>query len=250
MTVRVLGPLVVSVDGTPVSITAGRLRTLVVALALSAGEEVSVDRLAGIVWSEAEPTYVRRTAQTYLTRLRKLLGPDAISTFPAGYRLNVDPRRVDAILFERLLREAAAAGEPVAERAGLIRALALWQGVPFDGLRSAWLEGVEATRLTERYLAALERRIELDLDLHPDTELVPELHELTARHPLRERLWGHLMTALYQCGRQADALATYQRLYRLLADEIGIEPSAPVRQLHQEILSERAGSCPSTRTAG
>ncbi|MFJ8580888.1 tetratricopeptide repeat protein [Micromonospora sp. NPDC093277] len=240
--VKVLGPLSVSADGRPVAVTAGRLRTLLVALALSADEEVSVDRLAGIVWGELPPAHVRRAAQTYLTRLRKVLGPDAIVTSAAGYRLHVDPQRVDAILFERLLETAAAAGDPATERANLVQALALWRGLPFDGLRSAWLEGVESTRLTERYLAALERRIELDLDLGPGPDLVAELRELTARHPLREQLWGHLMTALYRCGRQADALAAYQQLYRLLADELGIEPGHAVQGLHRQILTAHTES--------
>jgi DNA-binding SARP family transcriptional activator len=235
--VKVLGPLSVSMDGRPVSVTAGRLRTLLVALALSAGEEVSVDRLAAIVWGEASPAHVRRAAQTYLTRLRKLLGPQAIVTSPAGYRLQVDPQRVDAVLFERLLDAAAAAGDPAAERAALGEALALWRGAPFEGLPSAWLEGVESGRLTERYLAALERRIELDLDLGPGAELVAELRELTARYPLRERFWGQLMTALYRAGRQADALETYQRLYRLLADELGVDPGPAVQGLHRQILT-------------
>jgi DNA-binding SARP family transcriptional activator/tetratricopeptide (TPR) repeat protein len=237
LAVKVLGPLSVSEDGRPVPITAGRLRTLLVALALSAGEEVSVDQLAGIVWGEAAPTHVRRTVHTYMTRLRKVLGPGAIVTSPASYRLQVDPQRVDAIRFERLLDAAAAAGDPVAERAALAQALALWRGIPFDGLRSVWLESVESTRLTERHLAALERRIELDLDLAPDAELVAELRDLVARYPLRERLWGHLMTALYRSGRQAEALATYQQLYRLLADELGIEPGHGVQALHRQILA-------------
>jgi DNA-binding SARP family transcriptional activator/tetratricopeptide (TPR) repeat protein len=248
LAVKVLGPLSVSADGRPVSITAGRLRTLLVALAMSAGEEVSVDRLADIVWDTTAPNHARRAVLLYITRLRKLVGPDAIVTSPAGYRLNVDPAQVDVIRFERLL-DAAAADDTAAERADLVQALALWRGIPFDGLRSVWLEDVESSRLTERYLAALERRIELDLELGTGAELVAELLDLTARYPLRERLWGHLMTALYRSGQQADALATYQRLYRLLADELGIEPSPAVQGLHRQILTTRADSGdPSQRT--
>jgi DNA-binding SARP family transcriptional activator len=241
LAVDVLGPLSVSVDGRPVSVTAGRLRTLLVALALSPDEAVSVDRLADIVWGEATPNHVRRTVHVYVTRLRRVLGPEAIVTSGAGYRLLVEPQRVDAILFERLLdAAAAAAGDPAAERAGLVQALALWRGVPFDGVRSAWLEGMESTRLRERYLAALERRIELDLDLGAGAELVAELRDLTGRYPLRESLWGQLMTALYRSGRRADALATYQRLYRLLADELGIEPGYALQGLQRQILTAHA----------
>jgi DNA-binding SARP family transcriptional activator/Tfp pilus assembly protein PilF len=241
LSISVLGPLWVSAGGRPVSVTTSRLRALLVALALSADDEVSVGRLAGIIWDTTPPVHVRRATQVYVTRLRKLLGADAIVTSPAGYRLHVHPEQVDAILFERLV-DAAAVGDPAAERAGLERALALWRGTPFDGVRSAWLESVESHRLTERYAAALERRIELDLDLGGSAELVAELLDLTARYPLRERLWGHLITALWRSGQQADALAAYQRLYRLLADELGIEPSHAVQALHRQILTGQAGT--------
>ncbi|NUT18779.1 MAG: tetratricopeptide repeat protein [Hamadaea sp.] len=237
LTIRVLGPLSVSVDGRPVEITAARLRTLLVALALSADEVVSVDRLAGIVWDERPPAHVRRTVQTYVTRLRQVLGPQAIVTSPVGYRLAVDPQRVDAVAFERFLDIPPNPDDPAAERASLVRALALWRGIPFDGLQSSWLAAVESVRLTERYLAAVERRIDLDLESDAAAELVAELQDLTARHPLRERLWGQLMTALDRGGRQADALAAYQRLYRMLADELGIEPGHAVQRLHHQILT-------------
>jgi NADPH:quinone reductase-like Zn-dependent oxidoreductase/DNA-binding SARP family transcriptional activator len=239
LSINVLGRLSVSADGQPVSVTTSRLRALLVALALSADEEVSVDRLADIVWDDTPPVHVRRATQVYVTRLRKLLGPQVIISSPAGYRLHVDPEQVDAILFERLL-DAAALGDPAAERAGLERALALWRGIPFDGVRSAWLESVESHRLTERYMTAQERRIGLDLDLGQSAELVAELLGLTARYPLRERLWGHLITALWRSGQQAEALAAYQRLYRLLADELGIEPSHAVQALHRQILTSQA----------
>ncbi|MEV6491163.1 BTAD domain-containing putative transcriptional regulator [Actinoplanes sp. NPDC051633] len=214
------------------------------ALALSAGKDVSIERLASIVWGDEAPAHVRRATQTCLTRLRKLLGPGAIATSPAGYRLDVAPERVDAILFERLLEAAAGSSDPADERAALARALALWRGLPFDGLRSAWLEGAEATRLTERRVAAHERRVELDLNSGLGAELVAELRDLTARYPLRERLWGHLMMALHVSGQRADALTTYQRLYRLLSEELGIEPGHAVQELHRRILTARAESPP------
>jgi DNA-binding SARP family transcriptional activator/tetratricopeptide (TPR) repeat protein len=240
LAVNVLGPLSVSLDGRPVPVTAGRLRTLVVVLALSAGEEVSVERLAGMVWDEVAPSNVRRTVQVYVTRLRRLLGPEAITTSPAGYRLRVDPDRVDAIRFERLLDAAAAARDSATERTGLVQALDLWRGAPFEGVRSGWLEGVESTRLAERYLSGLERLIDIDISDGRSGEVVARLRELTARYPLRERFWGQLMLALYRTGRQADALATYQRLYRLLADELGVEPGHAVQGLHQQILTAHA----------
>ncbi|GLI03338.1 SARP family transcriptional regulator [Phytohabitans aurantiacus] len=238
--IAVLGPFEVSVDGRPVTLTAGRLRTVLVVLALSAGEPVTVDRLARAVWGEELPRDARRTAQLYVTRLRRRLGAEAIRTVPGGYVLDVEPDRVDAVRFTRLLDAAASATGVEAERALLVEALALWRGEPFEGARSAWLDGVEASRLVDRRLAALERRIELDLTTGRGADLVTELQSLTRLYPLRERFWGHLMTALYRAGRRADALDAYQRLYRLLTDELGIEPSQPIAEIHRGVLSGEA----------
>jgi tetratricopeptide (TPR) repeat protein len=121
-----------------------------------------------------------------------------------------------------------------------VEALALWRGEPFEGVRSTWLDGMEAPRFVDRWLAALERRIELDLATQRGADLVGELQSLTARYPLREWFWGHLMTALYRSGRRADALAAYQRLYRLLADELGIEPSQQIAEIHRSLLNGEA----------
>lgn len=236
LTIDVLGPLAVSVRGRPVAVTASRLRALLAVLAMSAGEDVSVHRLAELVWGEKPPADTRSTVQLYMMRLRRLVGADAIRTVPAGYRLQVDPSRVDAVRFQQALELAATAADAATERARLGQALALWRGAPFVGVQSAWLEQVESPRLQERYLAAVERRIELDLAAGRTDEVVAELRELTARHPLRERLWEQLMTALYRSGLQADALAAYQRLYRTLADELGVEPNHGIRELHRRIL--------------
>ncbi len=237
LTIDVLGPFAVSVRGRPVAVTASRLRALLAVLAMSAGEAVSVHRLAELVWGEQPPADIRGTVQLYMMRLRRLVGADAIRTVPAGYRLQVDPVCVDAVRFQRALEMAATAADAVTERACLGQALALWRGAPFVGVQSAWLEQVESPRLQERYLAAVERRVELDLAAGRNNEVVAELRELTARHPLRERLWEQLMTALYRSGLQADALAAYQRLYRTLADELGVEPNHGIRELHRRILN-------------
>ncbi|MEJ3750857.1 BTAD domain-containing putative transcriptional regulator [Actinomycetes bacterium KLBMP 9797] len=236
LAVEVLGPLAVSVDGRPVAV-AGRLRAMLATLAMSAGEDVSIERLASGVWGDELPSDVRRTVQVYVTRLRRVIGAQAIRTTPGGYRLEVDPDRVDAARFVRMLDIARSAADPAAERAQLARALTLWRGTPFDGVRSSWLDSAVAPRLVERRVDAWERRIELDLAAGGGEELVAELRELTARHPLRERLWGHLMTALYRAGRQADALQAYQRLYRILTEDIGVEPGQAIRELHHKILS-------------
>jgi DNA-binding SARP family transcriptional activator/tetratricopeptide (TPR) repeat protein len=237
VSIGVLGPLTVSVGGRPVALTAGRLRTLLAVLALAVGEPVPVDRLAIAVWGDDLPADPKRGVQIYVTRLRSALGPDAIGTTPAGYLLQTAADQVDAARFVRLLDAAATATDAGSERANLVEALGLWRGTPFEDVRSAWLEQMESPGLIERYLGALERRIDLDLDDGHHGWLVPQLRELTVRHPYRERLWGQLMLALYRSGRQGDALEAYLALYRLLADELGIEPGEPVRELHQRILA-------------
>ncbi|GFJ95099.1 hypothetical protein Prum_087410 [Phytohabitans rumicis] len=187
--IGVLGSLTVSVRGRPVVPTASRLRTMLAVLALAAGEPVPIGRLAAAVWGDDPPQDVRRTTQVYVARLRRLLGAELIRTVPAGYALMVEPDNVDARLFVRLVDAAARATEPDTERALLVAALALWRGDPFQDARSAWLDRVEAPRLVDRRLAALERRIELDL-ADPSPALVAELQGLTARYPLRERFWA------------------------------------------------------------
>ena len=231
--VGVLGPLEVRVGEQPVQVTTGRLRALLAVLAMSAGRTVPVERLASAVWGEDLPDDARRSVQTYVTRLRGVLGGDAIRTRPDGYVLQA--AQVDALRFVRLL-EAAAPGS-AQERAVLAEALALWRGAPFEGIRAAWLDDVEAPRLAERYVGAVERRIDLDLAAGSPGDVVGELRDLTARHPLRETFWAQLMTALYRSGRQVDALETYQRLYRLLAEEVGVAPGAEVRHLHRRMLA-------------
>jgi DNA-binding SARP family transcriptional activator/tetratricopeptide (TPR) repeat protein len=242
--IEVLGPFAVSVDGRPVALTAGRLRAMLATLALSAGEPVTSDRLAAAVWGDDLPRDTRGAVQVYVARLRRALGPEAIRTVPNGYVLAATPDQVDAVRFVRLLDAADLAADPEAERALLVEALALWRGEPFEGGRWAWLDGVEAQRLVDRRLVALERRVDLDLSLGRAGDLVAELTGLTARYPLRERFWGQLMTALYRTGQQAEALEVYQRLRRLLADELGIEPSAAVQEVHRRILSGGAAPEP------
>jgi DNA-binding SARP family transcriptional activator/tetratricopeptide (TPR) repeat protein len=236
--VRVLGPLDVSVGGRAVELTSPKLRTLVAVLAMEAGSPVSVDRLAAALWDEDLPEHLRRSVQTNLTRLRGVLGPGLIVTGSAGYQLAVDPEHVDALRFVRLLDTAARAPDAVTTRARLAAAFALWRGSPFEDVRSGWLAGTRA-RLVERYLAAVERRIDLDLAEGRHADLVGHLQELTASHPLRESLWVRLLTALDRSGRQAEALAWYESVRQRLADELGADPGPDLRQIHADLLSVR-----------
>ena len=149
-----------------------------------------MDRLAAAVWGDELPNNPRRSLQTYVTRLRALLGGDLIGTRPGGYLLRAGPDAVDALRFGRLLDAATAGVDPDVQRSGLTAALRLWRGDPFEDLRSLWLQHTEAPRLIERYLAAVEQRVDLDLTSGPSGELVAELSALTARYPLRESLWA------------------------------------------------------------
>jgi DNA-binding SARP family transcriptional activator/tetratricopeptide (TPR) repeat protein len=237
LTVRLLGSVEASVGGRPAAVTSDRLRSVLAVLALSAGESVSVDRLATAVWGEGQPADARSTVQLYVARLRGTLGPERIRTTPSGYLLDVEPDDVDALRFVRLLDAAAGSSDRATERARLAEALALWRAAPFGDLKSAWLAQVESTRLVDRYLDGMERLIDIDiLGGRPD-EVIAQLREFTTLYPLRERFWGQLMLALSRAGRSAEALGTYQRLYRILADEVGVEPGQAVRQLHRRILA-------------
>jgi DNA-binding SARP family transcriptional activator len=240
LAVRLLGPLEVSIGGGPVPLTTGRLRTLLAVLAMSAGGSVSVDRLAAALWDGDLPADARRTITIYVTRLRSLLGAERIGTTPDGYVLHAEPDQVDALRFLRSLRAAAAAPDQARERSLLVGALALWRGAPFEGLRSVWLEDTEAPRLVEAYLAAVERRVDLDLAEGRLAGLVPLLRELVAHHPLRESLWVRLLVVLARCGRQAEAVERYETVRLRLAEELGVDPGAELRRVHADLLAGRA----------
>ncbi|WP_410591470.1 BTAD domain-containing putative transcriptional regulator [Amycolatopsis sp. lyj-23] len=234
--IRLLGPFQVLVDGSPVLLTSSRQRALLATLALSAGRLVSIDALARGVWGETPPAHIRGSLQTYVMRLRRLCGDDTVVTEPDGYRLVLDPSRVDALRFLRTLDQAAAA-EPGRRRDLLATALDAWGGVPLEGVGSPALAAEWGPLLTERYLFAVEQRIDLDAGLVPDARLVAELTDLVAQHPLRESLWERLVRALARSGRRAEALARYAGLRALLADELGVEPGEDLRRLHAELLA-------------
>jgi DNA-binding SARP family transcriptional activator len=240
LAVGLLGPLEVSVDGRPVGLTTGRLQTLLAVLAMSAGETVSVAQLAAAMWDGDLPADPRRTVQTYLARLRGLLGGSLIAPLSGGCVLRAEPDQVDALRFLRLLDAAAAAQEPSEERALLVEAIGLWRGAPFDGIRSAWLEHSQTPRLVEAYLGAVERQVDLDLADGRHGELVAPLRELVARYPLREPLWLRLLVVLARCGRQAEALDQYEVVRRRLADELGTDPGPDLQRVHADLLAGRA----------
>ena len=186
------------------------------------------------------PAGPRKVIQTYVARVRKLLGGELIQSRPEGYVIAVARDDTDVGRFELLLeqaRDAADAGDRDTESAILRQALALWRGEPLADVPSERLHRDAVARLAEQRLDAICRRVEADLALGRHGDLVAELRTLTERHPLRERFWAQLMTALYWGGRQADALEAYQRAGRLLAEELGVDPGPELSELRQRILA-------------
>jgi DNA-binding SARP family transcriptional activator/tetratricopeptide (TPR) repeat protein len=237
---RLLGPLEAVVDGAPVRLGPPQQRALLALLLLNANEVVSRDRIVDELWGERPPATAIKLVQVYVSALRKVLQPDVLVTRPPGYLLQVEPDAVDLDRFRRHLDEGGAAlgaGAPAAAADHFRSALALWRGPALADFAFAPFAQAQIGRLDELRLEALSDRIEADLELGR-SDVVGELEALIVEHPLRERLRGQLMLALYRSGRQADALAAYQDARRALVDELGIEPSRELRELEQAILRQ------------
>ena len=246
MQVRLLGPIEVDADGgQPVVLNAAKERSLVAALALAGGGTVSTDSLISALWGEEFPDAARKTLQTYVWNLRRALTSDHIVTEPVGYRLRISPDEVDVHRFRSLVREgdeALRSGRVARACETLAAAVGLWRGEALTGVGSHTGLAADAIRLEQEYLAAVEARIAADLAGGAHEDLVGELESLVTEHPFRERLWGHLMVALYRSGRQADALAAYQRVRAVLLDELGLEPGGELRRIEAAVLSHELGS--------
>jgi DNA-binding SARP family transcriptional activator/ABC-type transport system substrate-binding protein/streptogramin lyase len=237
----VLGPVEVRIDGRAVALGGPKQRALLALLLLSGNEVVSRDRLIDGLWGLRAATSAQRSLDSYVSRLRTLLGSDRIQRRRPGYLLRVEPDELDLERFEGLLergRAAAAAGDASTARDLLREGLGLWRGRALTDLESEPFVAVEAERLEERRLLALEARIDAELELGGGSELVGELERLVADHPFRERLLGQLMLCLYRAGRQADALAAYQVCRRRFAEELGLQPSQELRALERRILEQ------------
>ena len=250
MEFRILGPLEVARDGEPLALGAVQQRALLAVLVLHRGEVVSTDRLVDELWGERAPATAAKTVQVYVSHLRKALGAGVIVTQGRGYRLAVAPGQVDAVRFEALGgegRRALAGGDAARARERLCSALGLWRGEPLADFAYEPFAQAEIERLREARLAALEDRIEADLALGADGELIGEIESLIAANPLAERLRGQLMLALYRAGRQADALAAYRQTSELLREELGLEPGRALQELERAIL-EHDASLDGTRT--
>jgi DNA-binding SARP family transcriptional activator/streptogramin lyase len=236
---RILGPLELVEEGRQVELAGGRQRALLALLLLHANEVVSSDRLIDGLWGERPPATAPKVLQNAVSQLRRALGDGLIVTRAPGYLLRVEPDAIDARRFESLVadgKEALAVGR-AEDAARILRdALVLWRGPPLDEFAYEPFAEAEAARLQELRLRTLEERVEADLALGRHADLVGELERLVTAHPLRERPRGQLMLALYQSGRQAEALRAYQEGRRLLSEELGLDPGADLQQLEQQIL--------------
>jgi len=242
MQFRVLGPLEVVADDGPLQIGRGKRRTLLGLLLVDANEAVSFDRLIDALWGPRPPAGARSSLHVLVSELRKALGPagpEILLTLASGYVLQLEPDQLDRVQFERLLdagRRELAAGEADASEEKLREALGLWRGGPLQDFAYDDFARTEIARLGELRLQADEELIEAGLAQGKGADLVAEIESLIARHPLRERLRGQLMLALYQAQRQADALEAYHRARRTLMAELGVEPGPGLQRIQQAIL--------------
>ncbi|GAA1128411.1 hypothetical protein GCM10009606_05070 [Nocardioides aquiterrae] len=257
--VSVLGPVEVSLAGAPVDLGTPKQRALVAALALSRRWPVSVDAIVDLLWEDAAPPGVTATLQAYVSQLRRVLEPDRERRAPAtvlvtvapGYALRVPDESVDVGRFEQAVNTAHRALQPggwgpspldagqlTAQVGALDAALALWRGTPYAELGDADPAVAERARLEELRLVALEDRAVAGLALGHHATVAAELEALTAAHPLRERLWALRALALTRSGRQADALDVLRRVREVLDEELGLEPSAELRDLQTAVLRQ------------
>jgi DNA-binding SARP family transcriptional activator len=248
MEIRILGPLEVSVQGRPREVPAGKAGLVLAALVTHPNQVVSVDRLLEFLWHGRPPESAGNTLQTYISRLRRSLEPDRAPREPSrllvtrspGYLLAVTPDQVDASRFEQLVEQGHRLldDDPQAAAGRLRAALSLWRGEPLADFTFEPFAQAEIARLAELRLSAIEDRIDADLVLGNHAAVCGDLARLVREHPLRERLSGQLMVALYRSGRQADALRVCAELRTTLVEQLGIDPSPALARLEQGILRQ------------
>ena len=245
-----LGPLAVSYEGGAMEIRGSMPRAVLAALLLNSNTAVSTDQLIHAVWGDQPPPSATAALHNHLTRLRRWLGKEGgarIRAVAPGYLIRVEPGELDLHLYAELCasgREAVRDGRWAEASADLTTALGLWRGRPVADVPDLYGHDSQIQRLLESRLLALEGRVEADLQLGRQQEVIGELRVLVAEHPLREVFHGQLMLALYRADRQAEALEVFQELRRVLVDELGVEPSVAVRELFQRILRAEVPSCP------
>ncbi|MGC0419062.1 AfsR/SARP family transcriptional regulator [Embleya sp. AB8] len=248
MEFRILGPVEILDGGTRIPLDGAKQRTVLAALLLAQGRFLSDSELSTLLWGFHPPATLNAQIYNYVSRLRKTVGHGlSITRRSPGYLMRIDTAAFDLFEFERLAaRGQSALRARRHEDAGrLLRgALALWRGPALADV-SEHLSNAEGPRIEEARTSAIESLIEAELALGRHTQVLPELTRLVGQYPLRERFRAQLMTTLYRCDRQAEALALYERGRRLLADELGVEPGVLLRDVYHAILTANpALRCP------
>jgi DNA-binding SARP family transcriptional activator/Tfp pilus assembly protein PilF len=243
---EVLGPVQAWRGDNRLTLGPVQQRAVLAVLALHANRPLRREQLITAIWGSAEPAYAVNLVQKYISGLRRVLEPVRVAKASrllawtdVGYRLSLPPGCLDLEVFDREVaraRAARAVGQLPEAAQAVHAALQLWRGPAFDGLSSQLLDA-ERSRLDGRRISVIEERIEIDLAMGNHHDLVSELQGLVADHPLRERLHGLLMIALYRSGRQAEALAAFRKAARYLREELGVDPSTELQELHQRILA-------------
>ncbi|MER0443336.1 AfsR/SARP family transcriptional regulator [Streptomyces sp. Edi4] len=251
MDIKMLGRLSAELNGVSVVPSAAKPRQILALLALQSGRVVTVPTLMEEIWGEDIPRSAATTLQTYILQLRRKIAAalegdrawqakDVLVTQHGGYLLEVQPGQMDVQEFDRLYaagRDAHTAADYRSASELLGQALALWQGPALVDVRVGGVLELESLRLEEDRMAALERRIDADMELGRHGEMVPELRVLAARHPMHENFCAQLMTALHRSNNAWRALEAYQRLRTALVDELGMEPSPRLQRLQQSVLN-------------
>lgn len=245
MEVEILGPVRIRLAGREDTVGGSKQRTMLAALLLAEGRSVSDAQMVGHLWGEEPPTTAAAQIHTYASRIRQRIDPEIqLERIHYGYRIAAEPVDLDYRRFRGLVglgRDALAAREHTQAALLLRTALGLWRG---DALADTTrhLISTEQAHLEEQRVEALELRLEAELVLGLQRELIPELRRLVARYPLRERLRALLMTALYRAERQADAIASFQDCRRILDEELGVTPGRVLCRTYEGVLTGEAGS--------
>lgn len=227
-----------------------KVRQVLALLLLRANRLVEMDAVIEELWGDAPPKSSLTTVHTYIYRLRKILareraaadGKEVLVTQPFGYLLQVEPERIDAVTFARHVadgRELLEAGQPDAAARKLRRSLELWTGPPMANTLQGPLLAAHAQHLEEQHLRALELRVQAEVQLGGERELIGDLRLLVARYPLNEWFHGQLIGALNRAGRRSEALQAYHSIRTLLEEELGLDPSPELERIHREVLGCR-----------
>ena len=238
---RILGLLEIRDGGQVIELAGQKPRAVLAMLLLSANRVVPADRLAEGLWGERQPDTALNTLQSHVSKLRKLLGAGLIDTRGPGYVLTADPDRIDSFRFERLVgvgRVALKEGRPQQAADLLEEALGLWRDEALTDFALDAFAQPDIGRLSELRLAAVEDHSEAELMLGRHSHVAGSLRSLVDEYPLRERMWAQLITALYRCGRQAEALRAYEEVRARLAEELGISPATALQSLERDVLAQ------------